>query len=195
MWARITVSAVALALLGLRVAKPELQLDLVSLGLFAIAVLPWLSDLIKSAEIPGGWKVEFQEVKTAAEKVAQTSTTIETGEKQGYSERLYAAERDPNLALVGLRIDLERRIRALAKENSVRTTQPLQRVVRDLQGVNALTPGEVEGLTDLIAAGNKAAHGADVSSEAAHWLAANSQALLTTLDSKLKQHDHGFAQE
>jgi hypothetical protein len=37
--------------------------------LLALAILPWLSPLLHSAELPGGWKLEFQRVE--AEQVQQ----------------------------------------------------------------------------------------------------------------------------
>ena len=60
---KLTVSIGALGLLAAHLALPSIRLDAAALALLAIAVLPWISSLIESAEFPGGWKVKFREVE------------------------------------------------------------------------------------------------------------------------------------
>ena len=60
---KLIVSIGALGLLAGHLALPSARLDAIALGLVAIAVLPWVSSLIESAEFPGGWKVKFREVE------------------------------------------------------------------------------------------------------------------------------------
>jgi hypothetical protein len=57
------VSAVALVIL-----HHWLKFDTIALGLLSIAVLPWLSSFLTSAELPGGWKFEFDKVKEEQKK-------------------------------------------------------------------------------------------------------------------------------
>lgn len=75
---KLVVTLGAIGILLLRVAFPELQIDAVSLGFVGVALLPWPSPLIKSAKLPGGFEIEFQDVKKAAERVtsAEDSTTL-----------------------------------------------------------------------------------------------------------------------
>jgi hypothetical protein len=40
-----------------------LNIDAITLGLLVVAVLPWFSDLLQSAKFPGGWEVNFREIK------------------------------------------------------------------------------------------------------------------------------------
>ena len=58
---KIVVTAVAAVALIARIVFPTLSIDAASLGLIALAILPWLAPLIKSAELPGGIKIEFQD--------------------------------------------------------------------------------------------------------------------------------------
>ncbi len=60
---RLLISVGALALLGTQLVAPSLRLDAVALGLVVLAVLPWLSSIIESAKLPGGWEVKFREVE------------------------------------------------------------------------------------------------------------------------------------
>ena len=103
------VSVAACTGLFTRVVFPGLNVDAVSLGFLALAFLPWLSPLIKSAELPGGVKIEFQDVKAAARKITGTETVLDLtlGGQSDFSFISVAAQ-DPALAVVGLRIEIEK---------------------------------------------------------------------------------------
>jgi hypothetical protein len=60
---RLLISAGALALLAMQFSAPRLRLDAVALGLVVLAVLPWLSSIIESAKLPGGWEVKFRVIE------------------------------------------------------------------------------------------------------------------------------------
>ena len=45
-----------------------IKFDTIALGLLFIAVLPWLSSFLQSAELPGGWKFQFDQVKEEQQK-------------------------------------------------------------------------------------------------------------------------------
>jgi hypothetical protein len=68
---KINLSIGCLGIILFRVEFPNLKIDGVTFGLFVLAILPWLSSLIKSFEFPGGWKIEFQDVSKAGEKIIQ----------------------------------------------------------------------------------------------------------------------------
>ena len=57
----ITIAALLIALAHL--IWPNLNIDAITITLLFIALVPWLSPLFKSLEFPGGWKIEFQEMK------------------------------------------------------------------------------------------------------------------------------------
>lgn len=58
---KVAVSTLALLGLGTHVARPDLKIDSISLGLLLLALLPWLSSIIKSVDMPGLGKIEFQQ--------------------------------------------------------------------------------------------------------------------------------------
>lgn len=72
---KILLSAGAVLLLIIHLVWPQLQIDAVTLGLALFAALPWLPAILESAELPGGWKVEFREL---AEQQSQQQNEIET---------------------------------------------------------------------------------------------------------------------
>jgi len=184
--ARILVTASSLVLLVIRVIWPELGIDPVSLALLAFAVLPWLSTLIKSAEIPGGWKVEFQEVKVAGDRVTAGALTA-TSVAPPTPSYVVISDRDPNLAVVGLRIEIEKRLNALAERVEVDRKYNLRRMSDELLKRGILDAQEMRGLSELIEAGNAAAHGALVSPQAARWAIERGPDVLAILDAKLAQ--------
>ena len=63
----ITVAPIALLVLHLRTKS----LDSIALGLLALAILPWLSSILETAELPGGIKVQFRKVKEEQERQAR----------------------------------------------------------------------------------------------------------------------------
>ncbi|MCF5946695.1 hypothetical protein L2249_25705, partial [Xanthomonas perforans] len=67
-WLKAVISVVAVSAIAVRIAFPEIKIDLVTLGLMIVAVLPWLSELIESAKFPGGWEVKFRDLREAGEK-------------------------------------------------------------------------------------------------------------------------------
>ena len=58
---KIIVSTLALSAIALNYFRPDLFTATTTL-LIVIAVLPWISSLIKSVEFPGGFKIEFQDL-------------------------------------------------------------------------------------------------------------------------------------
>ena len=187
-----SVTVVALVIFVLRLAFPDLQIDAVALGLLLLAFLPWLSPLVKSAELPGGFKIEFQDVKEAAEKIVlatATRGTLTVSEPRATYQAI--AEQDPNLALVGLRIEIEKRLRALADQAGVPGKRSLLQLTTELQAQGVLEPQASSGLRDLISLGNQAAHGAPVSTDVALSAADYGPLVLESLDAKLIQGSTG----
>lgn len=59
----VTVTLAAFALGVLHHAHPDVELDAMTVFLFLIAIAPWVSPIIKNIELPGGWKVEFRDLR------------------------------------------------------------------------------------------------------------------------------------
>ena len=62
----ICITAAALAAGAARLIWPTLTIDSVTVALIVIAVVPWLAPIFKSLEMPGGFKVEWQNQGTIA---------------------------------------------------------------------------------------------------------------------------------
>ena len=115
---KIIISVAALALIVSRWVWPKLDIDAISIGLLIVAALPWLSSILESAKLPGGWEIKFRDLEKAAKLVTANATT--EADVAATNSFLDVAAQDPNLALVGLRIEIERRMRALAEKHGIR---------------------------------------------------------------------------
>lgn len=185
----ITLGALVLALA--HILWPDLAVDAITLSLIAIAILPWLSPLIKSLETPNGWKVEFQDLENASARAEEAGllSTEEASSDEEFSF-LYAAKRDPNLGLVGLRIEIENRLMKLGRAYGLlQNNRPMGigGLLRALSKHNVLSNEERSILSDMIHLLNGAAHGAEIEYESADWAIDVGPRLLTSLDNRIKE--------
>lgn len=188
---KIAISAICVLLGAAHLIWPDVQIDLVTIVLLVVAILPWLAAVIRSVELPGGFKIELQDVKAATEKVTASKAgrmalpeTPAPGENLEFLREVVRG--DPNLALVGLRIEIERRLSRLAEQAELPAApRSLGAMLRDLVRHERIDRQTAAGLGDLIALGNQAAHGAEVSSNAAAWALDTGPLILEMLDSLL----------
>ena len=182
-----TISAVALLVAGGHLLFPNARIDAVTLALLVIAILPWLGSIFKSVELPGGLKVEYQDL-ARAEKAAEKAGLLVSA-KAPAEQLTYAAlaDEDPNLALAGLRIELEKRLRAIGQAYGLQVErQGIGQLLRQLRGLEVLSSQEQAVLADMIGLLNSAVHGADVDRNAARWAVDVGSRLLATLDNRIK---------
>ena len=180
---KAALSSVALGVIVLRKSYPGL-LDSTDLIVIAFAVLPWLAPLIHRAELPGGLNIDFRHVQDAGAKIVGQETELtKTAAPQLFF--LGIAEADPNLALVGLRIELERLLRNIARRKSMSDRLPLIQILHQLQAEEVLSDSAVSGIRELVRFGNQAAHGAQVSPETVSWAMDVGPHVLDVLDKAL----------
>ena len=167
-------------------------ISVVSLGLLIVAVAvlsPWwrqVPTFLKSAELPGGLKLEFRhELNSATEEVQQAGLLSEPQpekKKQPIYEIIY--NDDPRLSLAGLRIAIERRLRDLANIAGISQAAPLSRMATSLEDAHVLTHEQAAALRDLLPLLNKALHSEEYSKDAADWAIAFGPKLLAGLDER-----------
>jgi len=188
--AGISVAAIALAILHL--VFPSLAIDTITVALLVIAVVPWLGPIFKRVELPGGVKVEYQELKEKEAEVARAGLLASTVAHEIAHSFLIIRGEDPNLALAGLRIELEKSLRALAERNGLPTERASVRTLaRDLAGKQVISGEAYLALSDLATLLNRAVHGAEVDDRAVDWAMDVGPKLLTTLRTPTSQHNHG----
>ncbi|HXF77936.1 MAG TPA: hypothetical protein VN598_03695 [Usitatibacter sp.] len=182
----VTLGALSIALV--HVVFPGLAIDAVALVLVIVAVVPWLAPLFKSLQLPGGWKVEFQDLQKVAAKADDAGLLSPPVSPEPEYAFQSVADRDPNLALAGLRIELEKRLVRLAEAHDIGThMQGMARLLRELARRGILSEDEESVLSDLVHLLNAAVHGASVDPRATEWAMDVGPQLIQSFEEKLAQ--------
>ncbi|NOY39009.1 MAG: hypothetical protein GXO95_01880 [Nitrospirae bacterium] len=182
------ISVFALLVIAVHLIWPSLAIDRITLTLLIIAIIPWLAPLFKSLEFPGGWKIEFQDLLKAKDKADKAgllapSSTVATAPQYSFQ---VIAENDPNLALAGLRIEIEKRLIQLAEAKGIHVqSASVIRLMRLLAEHGVLTKQEHSVLADMIGLLSSAVHGATVDGRAVDWAMEVGPRLLKSLDNKI----------
>src|SRR5262249_16935481 len=93
------------------------------------------------------------------------------------------AQEDPNLALAGLRIEIEKRLVSLAEKHGLQVRgRGLGQLLRQLTEKGVIDPHERSILEDLTGLMNAAVHGATVDQNATEWAMDVGPRLLQALD-------------
>ena len=146
---------------------------------------------LQSADLPGGVKLSLSEKIEEAQKLSTAVAsakvpedrqgkdpikTTEANERMtelglrpspsGLDMQFYRelADRDPNIALAGLRIDLEIMIKNLAKGwgISVDIYEPISKIVRKLSETDSISQDQTRLLDIVLGVCNQAAHGVSI---------------------------------
>ena len=189
---RWTITVLAIAAAVARAFLPDLTIDIVTAVLLATACVPWAGRLFRTLEIPGFLKVEGHELRKTSDRI-EASGRLPIGEDTNARRRprhVYAFEAvvgdDGNMVLAGLRLELERRLRQIAKSRGVTgESRTLRSVVGQLARLGVIPRDEASALADLLPLLNKAVHGATVDRAALEWALDFGPPLLDALEEHL----------
>lgn len=173
------VSIAAATLIVLRLFYPTLKIDEITIGLFVIVLLPWLATVVKKLKLPGGVEIEFPNLQAASRSV---QSALPPAAHRGPRPSPHIVVTDPNLALVWLRIEIEKRVRQIADAQEIAIDQPLASLLSELKRENVFDERACSGLQEIIWAGNEAARGASVEPSVADWAFSDGIDLLESLD-------------
>ncbi|RUT71541.1 DUF1311 domain-containing protein [Flavobacterium cupreum] len=193
----ITVSAILVGLTHL--IFPDLQIDAIFITLIIVAIIPWLEPLFKSVELPGGLKVEFQDLKKIEDEAKKAGLIKPENEMNSISNSetysfIEIAEKNQELALVGFRIEVEKRLRSLADKYSIESNKfSISKLIDALHNKEIINNAETKSLKDIIHTLNYAAHGMDYDIRNANWVIENGPKILDSLDEKLESRSGRFS--
>jgi hypothetical protein len=198
MLVKLIVTVLALSVGLYHLLQPSIQIDTTTLVLFIVALLPWISSIFRSVEVPGWFKVEFKDIQKAVEKAEKQGLlpgTLTKREQSAYSFQL-VAQNDPNLALAGLRIEIEKRMKTLAEKHGMVTTyQGIGSKLNYLTDHGVMTPDENDFLKEITTLLNNAVHGAKIDQNTALWTIEYGPRILKYLDGRIKQAGSRAAEE
>jgi len=190
------LSVLALSAAVVRAAFPDLKIDTTTALFLALAVVPWLGEFLRSLELPGGVKIEYQDARLVQAGVVAAglstsnsgaSGTITSEDKNSERERSYTEliDRDPNLALAGLRIEIERALVDLGKRRGVHADRRSTLwIIKELISDGVLDSKAYLAIADLIHLLNKAVHGAEITPNAARIAMESGTQVLASIRSR-----------
>jgi len=189
---QIAISLLACVLLIAHLMWPDLKIDAITLTLFGMAVVPWLGSVFKSLEMPGGWKFEFKDFAAAVTN-AETSGLLApekvalTGQTEPQLNYSALIDTYPKLAVIGLRVDIEMRLRELASRNGIKDQKlSATALTRQLAKLQVLTGQESVALLGILASLNPIVHGAEITYANAEQVLAVGKRLIDSLDERLR---------
>jgi len=146
----------------------------------AIAVTPWVIQLIERISAPGGFEVVFSK----AEQQLKDAKTVP--DEEDIAAFNYFESSDPNLAIAMLRVQIERRLRKIAEDCKLepeprgrpRTLGPL---IDALAAHEAIPREAIILLRDLLPVMNEAVHGVEVGSRGAEFALSYGPRILSLL--------------
>ncbi|WP_077735372.1 hypothetical protein [Bacillus sonorensis] len=190
---KLSASILFIGIFLLRILKPELNIDSISVMLIVLALVPWFIQYIKSLEINDLGKVELitEDQKQAIQKNADEAGIL-TGTKENEISNNYTfynlRYEDPKLALAGLRIELESTLIKLVEKNSLDGQRfGLNKMTNILSKNNIITSGESSLIYDISSVLNRAVHSqlGEYNSETFDWVFDVGLKLLDSLGKKL----------
>jgi hypothetical protein len=201
---QVGISIISFSIIVVHVLWPRLTIDVAIISLFIISILPWIIPFLKSLELPGGYKFEFNnELKEVTQKAEEAGLLPKEAnilpkeaslppidESELKYSFLLVAETDPNLALAGLRIEIEKRLKDIAKSRDIRLKKPssVGPVLEALYREGVLSREEKSVILELIYLLNQAVHGAEVDKISARWAISTGLGILNALDDKLENN-------
>jgi hypothetical protein len=188
----IAISGICILLAILHISIPSLVIDAIVVSLLAIALVPWLGAFLKSLEA-FGFKVEYKEfvaIQHKADSVGILAPSSLTPKEPAY---LLVADSDPVLALAGLRIEIEKRLRRIAIAKGLRAEGlALGQLLRKLPnaGLDADKVSVLNELTNLL---NRAIHEGNVDKRTADWALDIGPRIIQSLETLLEsiEDEHG----
>ena len=182
------ISLISFAFIAAHLKWPNIGIDSTTLFLLAFAIIPWLGSLFESLELPGGLKVSYNKDLDAATKNVEASGLIEKNLPIGKPDPIYIAlvREDPTLALAGLRIDIERRLRRIAERYPDIHVANIRQLLEELSKRNVITQDEAYALSDILISLNSAVHGEPISRIQAESVLDVGWQLIQSLDRKYK---------
>ncbi|MDZ4792685.1 MAG: hypothetical protein SGI83_00245 [Bacteroidota bacterium] len=189
---KIIITAVAILVAAAHIIFPGIKIDMITVALLAMCFIPWVEPLFKSVGLPGGIQFEFQDLKKI-EADAKKAGLITTGNSNNESVTILPlynfieiAEQNKELALLSLRVEIEKKIREIATAHKIHTVQySVLRLIGLLKKKNILTEAETIVLENMLQVLKKAANATEHDEREAKWVIEYGPSIINNLEKKI----------
>lgn len=182
----VLITATAVVLLAGHIVLPFVAIDAITVALLVIAFAPWLGHVFKAFEV-AGTRFEYPDLLRAEREIAKAGLVAPITPAQA-DALPPSAEDDPLLTLAALRIELEKRLRQIAKAEGIDLKNrpgSIAMIARELSSTGALTPQQATALIDMAGTLNRAVHAESVDPISAEWALRVGPTILASLDNKI----------
>ena len=158
--------------------------------LLAVATVPWLAGVVRRVELPGGLKIEYQDLEPVTKQVEQSGLLSAGRSDRGRSRHVFAFEEltrgDASLTLMGLHSEIEQRIRDIAQSRGIRddNASDVTLIMRLIQE-GILAGDEASALHQLLPVLAKAERGVQVDERVSDWVMNFGPQILNALEERI----------
>ena len=187
---QVIISGVALIAIVVHLWVPKIKIDLITVVLLGFSMLPWLGPLFKSVEMPGGLKVEFQDLEKAQKKVEESGLIPSEKNLRPMQKHIYSFQavvgNDPSNVLSGLESEIEHRLLDLASKHKVIVRgHKINELTGSLEKSGVLSHEEADAIYELMVLLNQVENDAKVESSAFGWAMDFGPKVLGALEDRL----------
>ncbi len=189
---KILISCVAATLAMLHLLFPQINIDIITVALICLAIIPWVEPLFKSVGVPGGLSFQFHDLEEAGAD-AKRAGIINKNKKNSNAESIQIttydfieiAEENPGLALRMLQASIEKNLLELAKKYSLKVhNNSTLSLIDELNTKNILDADEARVMKKVIVAMDTR-HQEVYDYRMIHWIKENGPPIINYLQSKL----------
>ena len=187
---KLIVSTIAVAVAAAHIIFPKINIDNTIVFLLGIAILPWLETLFRAISLPGGIQFQFHDLtraETEAKKAGLITprTNLESAAYPTNGSFIETVKENKELAVVSLRIEIEKQLREAAARNGINTASCSAASLIGLLGQkNIFSYAEAAALNNLLAVLNNGSHQREYDERTADWVIENGPLIISNLQNK-----------
>lgn len=188
---KIIVTTIATLVAAAHLIFPKINIDITIVFLLGIAILPWLESLFKSVGLPGGLQFQFHDL-SRVETEAKNAGLITSGKNlesltlSPSNSFVETVQENKNLALLTLRIEIEKKLREIAAGKQLSTSAQTAAGLIDLLGEkNIFSYKEAAVLQNMLAVLNRGAYQMEQDEKTAQWVIDNGPSIISNLAKKI----------
>lgn len=192
---QLSISAIGVLFIVGHMICPDIKIDGITVLLIIIVIVPWLAPVFKSFELPGGLKFEYHELEKATKKLEESGfikKEASSKKQQDHSKYsfLNVVDINSNLALSGLRMEIESRLKDLAEQNfKILDKHGINQITHQLAGSGILSKQESSAILEILPILNKAAHGQDIDKQTHNWVIEIGPQILDSLEARKSSYE------
>lgn len=191
---QLSISTIGILFIVGHIIWPDIKIDGITVFLIIIVIVPWLAPIFKSFELPGGLKVEFHDLEKATKKLEESGFIKKESVSKKHQDHskysfLNVVDIDSNLALSGLRMEIESRLKDLAEQNLIIVdNHGINQITRQLVEHGILSNQESTAILDILPILNNASHGHEVDKQIHKWVIEIGPQILDSLEARKSAH-------